>query len=112
MDRIVEHLSIGLIFFIILVLLSLLATGITYGEWAPNGLRDKIEFVPHILEELSDLWHAPLHDYIILNRPFFQDSKLIFLAGYILSALIGVIIGGILLCGSLLYFIGKKDTKN
>ena len=112
MDKIVKNLSTGLIFLIVFVPLGLLVTGNANGEWVPNGLKKRIEFVPYGLEELSDLWHAPLHDYIILNRPFFQDSKLTSLAGYILSALIGVIIGGILLCGSLLYFIGKKVTKN
>jgi len=59
------------------------------------------------LEELSDLWHAPLKDYNIPNGPSFQDSKLIASAGYILSAIIGVIVGS-----SLLYFIGKKVAKN
>jgi cobalt/nickel transport system permease protein/cobalt/nickel transport protein len=59
------------------------------------------------LEELSDLWHAPMKDYNIPNGPSFQDSKLVSSAGYILSAVIGIIVSG-----SLLYFIGKKAAKN
>jgi cobalt/nickel transport system permease protein/cobalt/nickel transport protein len=35
------------------------------------------------------------------------DSMIVSSAGYILSALVGVIVGG-----SLLYFIGKKVVKN
>jgi hypothetical protein len=63
--------------------------------------------VPHELGELSDLWHAPLQDYNILHTPSFKDSKLVSSAKYILSAVIGVIVGG-----GFLYFIGKKATQN
>ena len=113
MDKLVRNLSIGMILLIIFAPLGLLAAGTAYGEWAPDELKDKIGFMPQGLEELSGLWHAPMNEYNIPNGPSFQDSKLISSAGYILlSALIGVIVGGILLCGSVLYFIGKKAAKN
>jgi hypothetical protein len=64
-DKMVRNLSIGLILLIIFVPLGLLAAGAAYGEWAPDELKDRIGFVPHGLEELSDLWHAPLQDYNI-----------------------------------------------
>ena len=92
---------------IIFAPLGLLAAGTAYGEWAPDELKDKIGFVPYGLEELSDLWHAPMKDYNIPNGPSFQDSKLVSSAGYILSAVIGIIASG-----SLLYFIGKKAAKH
>ncbi len=92
---------------IIFAPLGLLAAGTAYGEWAPDELKDRIGYVPHGLEELSDLWHAPMKDYNIPNGPSFQDSKLVSSAGYILSAVIGIIVSG-----SLLYFIGKKAAKN
>ena len=62
--------------------------------------------MPQGFEELSDLWHAPMQDYNIPNGPSFENSKLVASAGYILSAVIGVII-----VGSLLYFIGNKVAK-
>jgi len=96
-----------LILLIIFAPLGLLAAGTAYGEWAPDELKDRIGYVPHGLEELSDLWHAPMKDYNIPNGPSFQDSKLVSSAGYILSAVIGIIVSG-----SLLYFIGKKAAKN
>src|SRR5208283_1735256 len=96
-----KNLSIGLILLIIFAPLGLLVAGTAYGEWAPDELKDRIGFVPHGLEELSDLWHAPMQDYNIPNTPSFKS------AGYILSAVIGVI-----LSGSFLYFIGKKATKH
>ena len=106
MDQIIRNLSIGLILLIIFVPLGLLAAGTAYGEWAPDELKDRIGFVPHELEELSDLLHAPLQDYNIPNTPSFKDSKLVSSVGYILSAVLGVIVNG-----SLVYFIGKKATK-
>lgn len=107
MDKMLRDLSIGLILLIIFAPLGLLAAGTAYGEWAPDELKDRIGYVPHELEELSDLWHAPMKDYNIPNGPSFQDSKLVSSAGYILSAVIGIIVSG-----SLLYFIGKKAAKN
>ncbi len=63
MDKMIRNLSIGLIFLIIFAPLGLLAAGTSYGEWAPDELKDRIGFVPHGLEELSDLWHVPFQDY-------------------------------------------------
>ena len=107
MDNLTRNLAIGLILLIIFVPLGLIAAGTAYGEWETDELKEKIGFAPHGLEELAELWHAPLKDYNIPNGPSFQDSKLIASAGYILSAVIGVVVGG-----SLLYFIGKGIAKN
>jgi len=106
-DKIIRNLAIGLIFLIIFAPLGLLAAGTAYGEWAPDELKDRIGFVPYGLEELSDLWHAPFQDYNIPHAPSFKDSKLVSSAGYILSAVLGVIVSG-----SFLYLIGKKATKH
>jgi len=92
---------------IIFAPLGLLAAGTAYGEWAPDELKGRIGFVPHGLKELSDLWHAPMQDYNIPHAPSFKDSKLVSSAVYSLSAVIGVIVSS-----SLLYFIGKKETKH
>jgi PDGLE domain len=106
-DKMIRNLSLGLILLIIFAPLGLLAAGTAYGEWAPDELKDRIGFVPHGLEELSDLWHAPMQDYNIPKAPSFKDSKFVSSAGYILSAVIGVIVSG-----SFLYFIGKKAIKH
>ena len=104
MDILIRNLSIGLIFLIIFAPLGLLAAGTAYGEWGPDELKDRIGFVPHGLKELSGLWNAPMQDY---SFPGGGDSRIVSSAGYILSALVGIIVGG-----SLLYFIGKKVVKN
>ena len=68
------------------------------------SLKDRIGFVPHGLKELFGLWNAPMQDFYFSGD---GDSMIVSSAGYILSALVGVIV-----CGSLLYFIGKKVVKN
>ena len=100
----IRNLSIGLVLFIIFAPLGLLAAGTAYGEWGPDELKDKIGFVPHGLKELFGLWDAPMQDYSFLGD---GDSRIVSSAKYILSAVVGVIVGG-----SLLYFIGKKVVKN
>jgi len=57
------------------------------------------------LEKLSGVWNAPLPDYAF---PGGESSKSMTLsaAAYILSAVIGVVV-----CGGLLYFVGKKVAR-
>jgi len=104
MDKIVKNLSIGLLLLIILAPLGLLAVGETFGEWGNEDLQEKLGFVPLGLEQLSGLWNAPLPDYAF---PGGGDSMTVSSVAYILSAVIGVAI-----CGSLMYFAGKKIAKN
>lgn len=104
MEKIIRNLSIGLLVLIIFAPLGLLAVGETYGEWGPEELQEKLGFVPPGLEELSGLWNAPMPDYAL---PDGGESMTMSSAAYILSAIIGVVV-----CGGLLYFIGKKAAKN
>jgi cobalt/nickel transport system permease protein/cobalt/nickel transport protein len=107
MDKLTRNLAIGLVVLMIFVPIGLIASGTAYGEWESNELKDKIGYVPQGFEELADLWHAPMKDYNIPNGPSFEDSEPVASAGYILSAVIGMIVGG-----GFLYFIGKKVAKD
>lgn len=104
MDKIVRHFAIGLILLVILAPLGLLAVGETFGEWSPEEIKEKLGFVPTGLERLSGLWSAPLPDYAFSGS---EGSMTIAAAAYILSAVIGVLI-----CGGLLYIIGKRVAKD
>lgn len=104
MDKTTRNLIIGLAALIILAPLGLLAVGETFGEWGNEELVEKIGYVPEGLEELSSLWRAPLPDYAL---PGMGDSMTAASAAYILSAIIGVIIGG-----GLLYILGKRIAKD
>jgi hypothetical protein len=76
--------------FVILTPLGLIATGTAFGEWGTDQLQEEIGFVPAGLAKMADLWtHAPLGDYGIAG---FDGSFMQSAAGYILSAVIGVLL--------------------
>ncbi len=104
MDKIVKNLAIGLLILIIFTPLGLLAVGETFGEWGNEELQEKLGVVPSGLEQLSGIWSAPLPDYAL---PGGGDSMTVASAAYILSAVIGVVV-----CGGLVYFAGKKIAKD
>lgn len=102
MDKTTRNLIIGLLVLVILCPLGLLAAGETFGEWGINELHDKLGYVPPGLEQLSSLWSAPFPDY-----GFGMDGTVGAVAGYIFSAIVGVIV-----CGGALYLLGKALAKN
>ncbi|MGV8089970.1 MAG: PDGLE domain-containing protein [Methanothrix sp.] len=104
MDKTTRNLMIGLAALIILAPLGLLAVGETFGEWGNEELEEKIGYVPSGLDELSSIWSAPIPDYALRGM---EDSMTAASAAYILSAVIGVIIGG-----GLLYILGKRIAKD
>jgi cobalt/nickel transport system permease protein/cobalt/nickel transport protein len=104
MDKIIKNLAIGLLILIIFTPLGLLAVGETFGEWGNEELQEKLGVVPPGLERLSGIWSAPLPDYAV---PGGGDSMTVSSAAYILSAVIGVVV-----CGGLMYFAGKKIAKD
>jgi hypothetical protein len=76
--------------FILLSPLGLIATGTAFGEWGLDQLPEEVGFVPAGLAKFADLWkHAPMPDYGIpgLDASFMQSA-----GGYILSALVGVVL--------------------
>jgi len=103
MDKTVRNFAIGLVLLIILAPLGLLAVGETFGEWGSEELKEKLGYVPMGLEGLSSLWRAPIPDYALPD----DESQTGLAAAYILSAVIGVVI-----CGGVLYLIGKKVAKD
>ena len=104
MDKTTKNLAIGLVALIILAPLGLLAVGETFGEWSNEEVEEKLGFIPSGLEQLSSLWSAPMPDYDV---PGGSGSMTALSAAYILSAVIGVIV-----CGGLLYAVGKKVAKD
>ncbi len=104
MDKTIKNLAIGLVALIILAPLGLLAVGETFGEWSNEEVEEKLGFVPTGLEGLSSLWSAPMPDYAL---PGSGDSMTSASIAYILSAVIGVVI-----CGGLLYIVGKKVARD
>ena len=106
MDKLIRNLAIGLGLLIILAPLGLLAVGETFGEWGTEEVKEKLGFVPPGLEQLSSIWNAPLPDYAFPGGEN-SESMTLSAAAYILSAIIGVVV-----CGGLLYFVGKRVAKS
>jgi hypothetical protein len=106
MDKTLRNFAIGLVLLIILAPLGLLAVGETFGEWGSEELKEKLGYVPQGLERLSSLWSAPLPDYAFPGGES-DESMTLSAAAYILSAVIGVLV-----CGGLLYFIGKRIARD
>ncbi|HOT06818.1 MAG TPA: hypothetical protein PLI05_06580 [Methanotrichaceae archaeon] len=102
-NKTLRNMLIGLAVLVILTPLGLLAIGETFGEWGNEELKDKIGYVPEGMEKISSLWEAPLPDYALPGFENFSASAII----YIISALLGVAI-----CGGLLYYWGRRVTRN
>ena len=106
MEKMYRNFAIGLILLIILAPLGLLAVGETFGEWGSEELKEKLGFVPQGLAKLSGIWNAPMPDYALPGGEG-SESMTLSAASYILSAVIGVVV-----CGGLLYFVGKRVAKD
>lgn len=86
MDKTTRNLLIILAILVILTPIGLILGGVTFGE-----------------ETTSSLWNAPLSDYGLPGN----NTPLGTVAGYVVSAVIGVAI-----CGGALYLLGKIVAKN
>jgi cobalt/nickel transport system permease protein len=82
--------------------LGLLAAGTAWGEWGADEIKDMLGYIPKGLQSMGDFWKAPIPDYSI---PGVGDVP-----GYILSALIGLVIVGALVW-LLARWIGHKNIS-
>ncbi|HEY3342947.1 MAG TPA: cobalt transporter CbiM [Anaerolineae bacterium] len=82
-------LWVGLTIMIVATPLGLLAPGTAWGEWGADQLgRMGLKFIPQGLKALEGLWGAPMARY---DLPALGNPSL----GYILSAVVGIILIGI-----------------
>lgn len=106
MEKLYRNFAIGLVVLMIFAPLGLLAVGETFGEWGSEELKEKLGYVPQGLEKLSSLWSAPMPDYAFPGGEG-GESMTLSAAAYILSAIIGVVV-----CGGLLYLVGKRVARD
>jgi cobalt/nickel transport system permease protein len=100
---------LGLLVLLLLTPLGLFASGTAWGEWGIDEIRGMTGSVPEGLEHLSRLWGAVIPDYAIpaLGGGFLHTS-----AGYILSAVVGVlIITAVILISSRLILSKENEDK-
>jgi hypothetical protein len=103
MEKSIRNLILGLLILMVLVPLGLLATGETFGEWGNEEIEEKLGYVPQGLEELSTFWQRAPPRLAFEGDESAQGAVI----AYILSAVIGVVIGG-----GVLYLFGKRIAKD
>lgn len=74
---------------IILSPLGLLASGTAFGEWGTNEVKQIIGYIPSGMAQAADSWHALFPDYSI---PHWGETPLALSIGYIISAIVGMVI--------------------
>jgi cobalt/nickel transport system permease protein len=85
--------------------LGLLAPGTAWGEWGADELGELgLSFIPQGLKALEGLWGAPMADY---ELPALGNPSL----GYILSAVVGIILIGIVTWLFTKLFTFSKEAK-
>jgi cobalt/nickel transport system permease protein len=82
--------------------LGLLAAGTAWSEWGADELKGMLGYVPKGLQGMGDFWKAPLPDYGIPGMGS--------VAGYILSALVGLAVIGVLVW-LLARWIGHRNSS-
>jgi hypothetical protein len=90
MDNTTKIILAVLAVLVIFTPLGLIATGETFGEWGTEYFEEQLGYIPSGLEGLSSIWGAPMPDY---GLPGLGDTTVGAVAGYILSAIVGSIIG-------------------
>jgi cobalt/nickel transport system permease protein len=104
--RRLRGLWVALAVLVFLTPIGLLAPGTAWGEWGAEELTGLgLSFIPKGLEQLSSLWSAPIPDYDIAAL---GNADL----GYIISAVLGVIVVGFLAWLLITVFSSGRPAKN
>jgi len=88
--------------------LGLLASGTAWGEWDNEQVKAIAGFIPEGMEKLSGIWNALLPDYSI---PGFGDGFMYSSAGYIISAIVGIMLIIAVMLATNLFIAKKGDGK-
>ncbi len=94
---------------VVLTPLGLIATGTAWGEWGAEEMKEQLGFIPQGFDKMADFWHALLPDYAL---PVLGDGQTGATAGYILSAVVGILlITGLILLTSKVVMKEQKGNK-
>lgn len=84
-----KALLIPLGILVILTPLGLIATGTAWGEWGTDEIKGALGYVPKGFASMADWWKSLLPDY---SFPAFGSGTAGSVAGYILSAVVGILL--------------------
>jgi cobalt/nickel transport protein len=65
--------------------------GDAWGEWGTDTIKEMLGYVPKGLENLSELWKAPLPDYSLGGE---NAPQAVQYGSYIVSAIVGIVLVG------------------
>jgi len=107
--QLINKFWIGMLILIVLSPLGLILpqyfkAGSAWGEWGVNEMKELVGYIPQGLKKLSNLWSAPMPDYTLKGLEEKSMGALSF--GYIISAIVGVII-----CAGVGLILGKFLSK-
>ena len=105
-----KAMLIPLIILVILTPLGLIASGTAWGEWGADEIKGAVGYIPKGFAAMADKWNALMPDY---SLPALGGSSAGSIAGYILSAVAGIllIVGLILLTSAIIKKIQKGKKK-
>lgn len=105
-----KALLIPLVILVALTPLGLIATGTAWGEWGTDEIKEKLGYIPQGFALAADKWHALFSDY---GLPLFGTGKAASIAGYIISAIVGVaVISGLIILTSTLIMKAQKKLPH
>jgi hypothetical protein len=102
-DKTFKTLIIAMIVLVVAVPIGLIASGTAFGEWGPDELKADIGYVPSGYASFQGLWSAPLDGY---DLPGNHDTIPTQTPGYYVSAIVGVLVVGLIAYG-----VGKVIIK-
>lgn len=75
-----------------------------WGEWGTTEIKELVGYIPKGLEKFSNLWSAPIPDYVFKG---WENKSLVSLSlVYIFSAAVGILV-----CVGVVYVLGKFLSK-
>jgi len=98
-----KTLLIPIIALVFLTPLGLIATGTAFGEESSDEIKAQLGYIPQGFAAMADKWNALMPDY---SLPVLGEGQVGATAGYILSAIIGI-----LLIAALIFITSKVVMK-
>ena len=95
----------ALLVLVVLTPIGLIATGTAWGEYGTDEIKGMIGYIPKGMAQMADKWNALMPDY---SLPALGDGQAASIGGYILSAVVGIAVVGLLIF-LLSKLIVKKD---
>lgn len=103
-----RYLITGLLVLVFLTPVGLIASGTAWGEWGMEQVREMAGFVPEGMKNLSGMWESVMPDYSI---PGVGNGFLGSAAGYVISAVAGVILIILVMLLTGRFILGKNQSE-